>query len=107
MTEEETREKLTRELDETFWDDIRPSIVQGKTILVEKDVSLIDVGVSICNDDTQKVQSLLEDKKISIVDITSEEGVATVNKIEKAEVRIRCIIVSPYVLIQEFEGDLK
>ncbi len=88
-----TEDKLKDQLDKASWHALKPHFERGGLILVNEDLDLVKVGVSIAEDQVKEVQELLDKKLITkplLDDIKTW-----------ADDKPFCfIIIQPYVLIQ-------
>ena len=98
---EELKEDLKKSLDETFWEDLRPHIVRGTVLILAQDLDLIETAFLIASDDKEKVQNLVVTNKIN------KPNIEEINSWEQAQVKLRCLIVKPFVLVQEFTIEKK
>lgn len=91
-----TREELAATVDEAAWDWLRAHLERGGLIVVARELDIVDAGVKIAADDTAAVGGWIVGGKLAK---PSPEQVAAWDR--DREKRFLCLIVSPYVLIQE------
>jgi hypothetical protein len=91
-----TREELMLAVNEADWHGLRAHLERGGLILVAGDLDIVDVGLSVANDDAAAVGGWIEAQKLNKP--TAEQIAAWAGFREKL---FYCLIVSPYVLIQE------
>jgi hypothetical protein len=91
-----TREELTQSLTDADWHSLRAHLERGGLIIVANDLDVIDVGMAVSSDDAATVSGWIEAEKLNRP--TAEQIAAWDGNRDKL---FYCIIVSPYVLIQE------
>ena len=91
-----TREELALAVDEAAWGLLRAHLERGGLIIVACDLDIVEVGVKLADDDAAAIASWIAGgglTKPSAEQIAAWDG--------DREKRFLCLIVSPYVLIQE------
>ena len=91
-----TREELALAVDEAAWGLLRAHLERGGLIIVARDLDIVEVGVKLAADDAAAIGGLIAAgglAKPSAEQIAAWDG--------DREKRFLCLIVSPYVLIQE------
>ena len=91
-----TREDLTQSLTDADWHSLRAHLERGGLIVVADDLDVIDVGMAVADDDAATVGDWIEAEKLTRP--TTEQISAWDVTRDKL---FYCLIVSPYVLIQE------
>ncbi|HTG83078.1 MAG TPA: DUF2288 domain-containing protein [Geobacteraceae bacterium] len=91
-----TREELALAVDEAAWDWLRAHMERGGLIVVAPDLDIAEVGVRLAADDAAAVGGWIAAGRLSK---PSEEQIGAWDR--DREKRFLCLIVSPYVLIQE------
>lgn len=97
-----TREELAQGVDEVAWEALRAHLERGGLIVVAPELDLVDTGVKVAADDAAAVAEWIAQGKL---DKPSAEQVALWGAAKTTV--FRCLIVSPYVLIQEKQGILQ
>jgi hypothetical protein len=95
---ENLKEKLTSEKEKVKWIALEEHHEREALLIIKNHLDLIDVGVSIANDDVQKVKEWLSTEDIKRPD---EEMVN--NFKENDQTYFEFIIIQPYVLAQQIE----
>ena len=91
-----TREELALAIDEAAWGWLRAHLERGGLIVVARGLDIAEVGVKLAADDATAIGGLIAGgglTKPSAEQIAAWDG--------DREKRFLCLIVSPYVLIQE------
>lgn len=88
--------KLHDELLETTWDELRGQLVRDSIILVDPRLDLVQVGVSVAQDDKQAVAGWVGEQQMTKP--TAEQLKAWETQLDK---RFKMLIVQPFVLTQE------
>ncbi|MBU5611890.1 DUF2288 domain-containing protein [Geomonas azotofigens] len=92
----DTREELATKVDIADWLSLRAHLERGGVIVVDPLLELIEVGTALAADEVQKVQRWLS---TGLLTKPSHEQVQTWDA-DKGKI-FNCLIISPYVLIQE------
>ncbi|MFB2834664.1 DUF2288 domain-containing protein [Floridanema evergladense] len=88
--------ELTASLDEAEWQWLLPHVGRDSLIVVNPELSIVDVGVAIANDNVSLVQNWINQQLIYKPTLNQmEQWQANLNK------RFNALIVQPFVLIQE------
>jgi hypothetical protein len=93
------REQLAEILDEAVLEWLKPHIQKDAVILVVPELDLLDVGVAIASDDTQKVQHWIGEQLLAK---PSPEILDRWNA--NPEQKFQAIIIQPYILVKETAG---
>jgi len=98
---ESTREKLALQVDVADWHTLRAHLERGGLIVVDPALDLTEVGTRIASDDVPLVENWI---------LKGQIGKPTHLQVERWDLGrmdkvFRCLIVSPYVLIQEETPD--
>lgn len=96
MTELPLPEKLKKDLMRTRWRQLRVHMRRDALILVSSELSLLDVGLALAEDDSAQVQTWIEDK--SIQKPTPDQLQAWEKELEQP---FWMLIVQPFVLFQD------
>ncbi len=91
-----SREELALTVDEAHWDWLRAHLERGGLIVVARDLDIVEVGLKLAADDTGCIAGWIAGGKLtkpSAEQIGAWDG--------DQEKRFLCLIISPYVLIQE------
>ena len=91
-----TREELALAVNEADWGCLRAHLERGGLIIVADDLDIVDVGVAVARDDAAAVSGWIDTQEVSRP--TAEKIAAWDGTKDKL---FYCLIVSPYVLIQE------
>ena len=91
-----TREELAQAVDEVTWDALRAHLERGGLIVVARELDLVDTGVKVAADEAPAIAAWIREGKLSKPTTEQIELWAA----DRAT-SFRCLIVSPYVLIQE------
>ncbi len=90
------REQLAEILDEAVLEWLKPHIQKDAVILVVPELDLLDVGVAIASDDTQKVQHWIGEQLLAK---PSPEILNRWNA--NPDRKFQAIIIQPYILVKE------
>lgn len=90
----EEKAKILAETATIKWQSLEKFYAQGKLVLVDSDLNLVDVAYSLSINETADVTSLLESKQLSR-DFNHQ---AKLWHQEDAEVW--CVVVKPWILVQ-------
>ena len=90
------KEDLAKILDDAEWAWLKPHLDRDALILVSRELDLLDVGSRIVGDDSVTVQGWTKAKLLSK---PTAEQIQDWN--QHPEMPFRCLIIQPYVLIQE------
>lgn len=98
---ESTREKLALQVDVADWFTLRAHLERGGLIVVDSALDIAEVGTRIASDDVPLVENWI---------LKGQIGKPTHLQVERWDMDtlkpFKCLIVSPYVLIQEEKPDL-
>lgn len=97
-----TREELALTVDEAAWGWLRAHLERGGLIVAARELDIVEVGFKIAADDTAAIGGWVAGGKLTK---PSVEQIAAWD-LDK-EKRFLCLIVSPYVVIQEKEPVLQ
>jgi hypothetical protein len=86
--------RLIEEIAEVEWNDLIPHAQRDAAIVVDKSLSLINVGVAIANDDAASVQQWISQQLIHKP--STDELSAWNNEPDK---KFNTLIVQPFVLV--------
>lgn len=92
----ELRAELAQNLDEAEWEWLIPHVKRDSVLVIAKELSLVDVGIAIANDNTLSVQHWIGEQ---LIQKPSQTQLSDWNSDLKK--RFNTLIVQPYVLIQE------
>lgn len=91
-----TKEELVTKIDVADWDMLRAHLERGGLIVVDQMLDLAEAGVLIANDDVKSIERWVASGLL---------GKPTVPQVEEWDQErakaFLCLIISPYVLIQE------
>jgi hypothetical protein len=91
-----TKEELATKIDAIDWFTLRAHLERGAIIVIDPILELAEVGAGVANDDVKTIERWVSSRLM---------GKPTAQQIEKWDAEKRksflCLIVSPYVLIQE------
>jgi hypothetical protein len=90
------REQLAEILDEAELEWLKPHIQKDAVIVVVPELDLLDVGVAIASDDTQKVQHWIGEQLLAK---PSPEILNRWNA--NPQQKFQAMIVQPYILVKE------
>lgn len=96
-----TREELALTVDEAAWNWLRAHLERGGLIVVARDLDIVDVGLKIAADDSASIGGWIDGGKLA----KPSAGQIAAWDSEKEKLFL-CLIVSPYVLIQEKQDPL-
>jgi hypothetical protein len=91
-----SKEELALAVVESDWHSLRPHLERGGLILVARDLDIVEVGLKVATDDTAAVASWITGGEL--IRPSAEQIAARDVARDKP---FLCLIVSPYVLIQE------
>ena len=100
QTDEELRAHLHGETGKLPWSELEKYFAQGVVIKVEKGTDILDVAIVIARDDKDSLKTWLDDKKVMNVDAEDAK------KWHKASASLWTVVVSPFILVQEFTHKL-
>ncbi len=92
--EETVRQKLNRETAKIGWSELARLFATGVVIVVKDGLDLVGVAESFVDDDSQRISSLMDDKKIWKA--SDQDAV----KWNDASAEVWAVVVSPWVLVQ-------
>ncbi|UFS72155.1 DUF2288 domain-containing protein [Geomonas sp. RF6] len=99
-TAESTKERLALQVDVADWLTLRAHLERGGLIVVHPELDISEVGARIASDDVPLVENWI---------LKGQIGKPTHLQVERWDLEklklFRCLIVSPYVLIQEETPD--
>lgn len=91
-----SREKLATQIDVADWFTLRSHLERGGLIVVDPALDLAEVGVHVATDNVPQVENWI---------LKGQMGKPTHLQVERWDLDkfklFRCLIISPYVLIQE------
>jgi hypothetical protein len=90
------REQLAEILDEAELEWLKPHIQKDAVIIVVPELDLLDVGVAIASDDTQKIQHWIGEQLLAK---PSPEILNRWNA--NPQQKFQAIIIQPYILVKE------
>lgn len=94
-----TKEELATKIDIADWDMLRAHLERGGVILVDRMLDLAEVGAGVAADDVKLIERWI---------LSGLIGKPNLKQIQSWDAdrgkSFLCLIVSPYVLIQEQEG---
>ena len=91
-----TKEELAAKIDVTDWFTLRAHLERGAIVVIDKLVDLVEVGAWVANDDVKAIERLISSGLLAKPTVQQVESWD-----EEKGKRFLCLIVSPYVLIQE------
>jgi hypothetical protein len=97
-----TKEELALQVDEAEWGWLRAHLERGGVIVVAPGLDLVEAGQAIAADDASAVSAWIE---AGLLAKPEREQIAVWDATEGK--RLRTLIISPYVLIQEREQQSK
>jgi len=92
----ELRDKLKSELETTDWLALEPHHGREALMIVHQDLDLLDVAVSVAQDNAEDIKKWMSEKKLQR---PTEEQVETWKDLR--EKKYIFIIVQPFVFVQE------
>jgi hypothetical protein len=93
------REQLAEILDEAELEWLKPHIQKDAVIIVVPELDLLDVGVAIASDDTQKIQHWIGEQLLAK---PSQEILNRWNA--NPQQKFQAMIIQPYILVKETVG---
>lgn len=91
-----TKEELASQIDVTDWFTLRAHLERGGLIVVDPMLDLPEVGLAVAGDDVKSLERWI------VSGMVGKPTVAQVDRWDEAKGTVfHCLIVSPYVLIQE------
>jgi hypothetical protein len=93
------REQLAEILDEAELEWLKPHIQKDAVIIVVPELDLLDVGVAIASDDTQKIQHWIGEQLLAK---PSPEILNRWNA--NPQQKFQAMIIQPYILVKETAG---
>ncbi len=93
---QDLKAELQESIDEAEWNWLEPHSQRDSLIVVSPDLSLVDVGYAIANDETLRVQHWIEEALIQKPSAVQLEAWG-----QAQQKRFKALIVQPYVLVQE------
>jgi hypothetical protein len=98
--EPDVRNRIESSLDEATWDILALPAVDGRVIIVLKPLELIEVGMALASDSTQRVSHWLSE---GLIYKPENDEIARRSKLEGQ--KYMAVIVDPFVLVQEHSAD--
>ncbi len=95
---ENLRKRLTEDIADVNWNDIKPHAQRNAVIVVNENLNLLDVGVAIAQDDKIVVERWITENLISK---PSNEQLSHWN--DNTTQLFTTLIIQPFVLIQQSE----
>ena len=92
---QQEKAKIVAETAKINWKELETFFAQGKLILVDTTLDLIDVAYAITTDDSKQVEQWMQTNKISRH--FTEKAIA----MEKENKELWSVVIKPWVLIQE------
>ncbi|MDJ0659514.1 MAG: DUF2288 domain-containing protein [Crocosphaera sp.] len=96
---EEIKKRLQEDMAEVSWDDIKPHAQRDAVIVVNDNLSLVDVGVAIAQDDKIMVERWITEQ---LINKPSNQQLSDWN-INPTQL-FKTLIVQPFVLVQSLEA---
>jgi len=96
MTNPDLAKELTENLDEAEWEWLIPHAQRNAVIVVDNQLSLVDVGCALATDNATEVQRWIHEALITKPSV-EQLGEWNTNK----QKRFQSLIVQPYVLVKE------
>lgn len=96
MSEENLYQKLEGEIDQCDWSMLAPHVERGAVFLVDKGLTLPQVGVALAEDDVASVKSWHENEQLRLPRESEKEDWQKSPHKKMADV----LIIQPYVLIR-------
>ena len=96
---EEIKKRLQEDMAEVSWDDIKPHAQRDAVIVVNDNLSLVDVGVAIAQDDKIMVERWITEQ---LINKPSNQQLSDRN-INPTQL-FKTLIVQPFVLVQSLEA---
>ena len=94
MSEENLKEKLTKEVMTTVWEPLEPHHERGAIYLLDEDLDMVEVGEAMANDSVVQIKRWLEDGLL--YPPTKDE----IDSFKARAEELKMLIIEPYVLIQ-------
>lgn len=94
------KEKLNKEVLETNWPPLVDHFARGAVYLVDRELDLVEVGLTMADDDVSRIKSYLDDGLM--YPPTPEEATSFS---EDESLFFNMLIIEPYVLIQRKIND--
>lgn len=92
------REALALESGTLPWSELVREFARGVVVRVERDVELLDVGCLVASDDSAAFEQLLAQGRVARA--SDDDARRWVER----EPVFRCVVVAPWVLVQELDG---
>lgn len=93
---ENLKEQLAEILDEAELEWLKPHIQKDAVIIVVPELDLLDVGVAIAGDDTQKIEHWIGEQ------LLSKPSTDMLNRWNSnPSQRFQAMIIQPYILVKE------
>ena len=96
-SDELTRAKINSETGRIPWQELQRFFASGKTLLVDSELDLVEVGFSFHEDQAERVAQWLEQEKIRVVSTDLAKQWIEYNA------EVWAVVVKPWVLIQDTE----
>jgi hypothetical protein len=102
MTSEssDVRTRIENTLDEATWDILALPAVDGRVVMVLEPLVLVEVGMALVNNSTQKVSHWLSE---GLIYKPENDEISRRSKLEGQ--KYMAVIVDPFVLVQEQSAD--
>ncbi|MDQ7050459.1 MAG: DUF2288 family protein [Enterobacterales bacterium] len=94
-----TKEQLNLETAEVFWPEIQVFFAQGKLLVVDAQLDLVEVATLIADNQVNQLKNLIENNNVSFV------SAEWVKKHCTDTTLLWAVVVAPYVLTQLIEND--
>lgn len=95
-----SQQELAAKIDVTDWFSLRAHLERGRVILVDRMLNLAEVGVAVAADDVKLMERWI---------VGSLIGKPSAEQVERWDAEsakaFKCLIVSPFVLVQEDSTD--
>jgi hypothetical protein len=94
--ESDLRTRIESTLDEATWEILALPAVDGRVVMVQPPLGLIEVGMALAHDSTQKIAHWLGE---GLIYKPEHNEISRRSKLEGQ--KYRAVIVDPFVLVQE------
>jgi hypothetical protein len=99
--EPDVRARIESTLDEATWEILALPAVDGRVVMVQTPLGLIEVGIALANDSTQKISHWLSE---GLIYKPENDEISRRSKLESQ--KYMAVIVDPFVLVQENDTSL-
>jgi hypothetical protein len=89
------RKKLSEELCEVEWADLKTHLTRGALVLVNHNLDMVDVGLLLAEDKKEEVEKLIQKNWLK------KPSLEEVEAFEARSPKFYFLIISPFVLIQD------